>query len=212
MNLIKGLRYCTTFAGCALIAAAVCGCGSGGHDLDQQAARQEAEIRRLQEENQAIPQARAENEELKKLRSANQELPRLRSQHQEIARLNKENEQLEQQLARLRQRSGQAPAPAPAVAVAPPPEVLQSESAALPAEDPLLHEGDEILVPPQELQRIMPHVNWDNLDPNQAVAIRSLIEADGVPLTNVAQLRQLGLTNFVIKRAQTASPGALAPQ
>jgi hypothetical protein len=217
MNLQIRIRN-MTIGGCGLLSACLlgllAGCGSDGQAPDR-VAQQEEEIRRLQQENELLPQARAENEEVQRLRRENQELPKLRSQYQEMTRLQQENQQLAQQLARVRPRAdgpGSTPAGAagdvavPAGAFPPPPAPPdggggEGEGEVM-DESLMLGEGDEILVAPMEMEQILPGFDWESLDRQEPIGVRALLERDGVQLTNMLQLKEYGLTNFMIRRAQ----------
>ena len=70
-----------------------------------------------------------------------------------------------------------------------------------------LNEGDDILIDPKHLKlfcRFELGESWV-----EKLAVRGLLEKDGVQLTNTAQLKEFGLTNFVIQRAPppTNAPG-----
>lgn len=193
-------------------------CGShSGSDPAVQALTQEKA--RLQAENQALDQARSENEEVRRLKSENQELAKARSQYQEAARLKKDNAQLRQQIAKIKPPAGQggtAGAISPAAsALAAPGQVgdqvvAQNETGL--AED-IINDGDDILVEPKYLKQLLPDFDWDKLDRKEPLSIRALLEKDGIQLTNTAQLREYGLTNFVIQRpAASIQPQPQQPQ
>jgi hypothetical protein len=196
MNLNEHLKH--TFAAVALMGA-LSGCGS--HDnSDPAAAAQSQEMERLRQENQDLAQVKTDNEEVRRLRKENQELPKLRSQYQEAGRLKKENEQLRQQIAKLTPAAGQLPVEAPA-------DAASAAATEKPKIDELsLNDGDEVLVAPQYLKKLLPDIDWDKLDRKDPLGIRALIEKDGVQLTNAAQLHNYGITNFIIRRATPVSP------
>ncbi|MHC1770013.1 MAG: hypothetical protein AB9869_37985 [Verrucomicrobiia bacterium] len=182
-------------------------CGPGAVP-DPAATAQHEEIERLQSENQALPQARTENEEVQRLKKENQDLAKLRSQYQEASRLRQENEQLRRQVAKITPAGGAAPAqgglpPTPGGAMAPGQGGAQAgELTTEVAQEPgALNEGDEILVEPKYLKALMPDFDWEKMERKEPLAIRSLLEKDGEILTNVAQLQEYGITNFVVRRA-----------
>ena len=65
---------------------------------------------------------------------------------------------------------------------------------------PLINPG---VLDPKDLTQLLPNFDWDKLKRTEPIAVRALLEKDGVQITNAAQLREIGVTNFVIKRAQT---------
>jgi hypothetical protein len=181
---------------------AITGCGSGPSQ-DPAAAAQTQEIEKLKAENAALPQVRTEHEEVQRLRQENQELPKLRNQYQEASRLRKENEQLRLQVAKLAPASTNQQAAASAAAAGANPQLaLQDKPKELTVEEVnTLHEGDEILIEPKYLKQLLPDFDWEKLGRKEPLAIRSLLERDGVQITNAAQLREFGVTNFTIQRA-----------
>jgi hypothetical protein len=193
-----------------LSAFTLAGCGSSGVP-DQNAQLLAQERDKLQAENQAIDQVRAENQEAQKLKKENEELPKLRSQYQEASRLRKENEQLRQQLAKL-SHSNAVPATADVHGAAAgqtpgqpdkPKELAQDEGT--------LNEGDDIYIEPKYLKQLLPDFDWEKLGRKEPLAIRSLLEKDGIPLTNVTQLKEYGLTNYAVRRAPAKAPPAPQP-
>ncbi len=193
------------FALAPVLILSACGPTAGP---DPAAAAQQEEIERLRAENQALPQARSENEEVQRLNKENQDLAKLRSQYQEASRLRQENEKLRQQAAKIAPTAGAAPAqgglpPSPSGVLAPGQGAAQEEQALVEvAQEPgALNEGDEILVEPKYLKALMPDFDWENMERKEPLAIRSLLEKDGEMLTNVSQLSEFGITNFVVRRA-----------
>lgn len=65
----------------------------------------------------------------------------------------------------------------------------------------LPEEGDEILVPPQLLGALIPGANFENVTRQEPINIKSLLEQQGIVLTNYQQLIELGITNYTIARA-----------
>lgn len=192
----------------------VTGCGPDAAQ-EQHIAAQRQEVERLRAENQDLPQVRTENAEVQQLKRENQELPKVRSQYQEAARLRKENEQLRQQVTKL-SPAGSAATNAAALAGAAGhtghsdkegegtganSDVAQAEGA--------INDGDDIMVDPKALKQLLPDFDWEKFNRKEPVAIRSILEKDGLQITNVAQLKEFGITNFTIQKAvpPAANPG-----
>jgi hypothetical protein len=178
----KSSRSLALFAAGLAVLPVISGCGPSAPDPQTIALTQERD--RLLADNQHMEQVRAENEEVQRLKRENQDLPKLRSQYQHAARLKKENEQLRQQVARLAARATAAQNPGRATAAPPP-----------------ANPGDEILLEPKHLKALLPDFDWDKLERKEPLSVRSLLEKDGVQITNISQLREIGLTNYVIQRA-----------
>lgn len=181
------------------------GCGPAAEPDPSASARQQ-EIERLRAENQELPQARSENEEVKRLKKENQDLAKVRSQYQEASRLRKENEQLRQQVAKMAPAGGAAAQAAPTGVTggAAPGQALQDgevEGEQLAQEAGAINEGDEILVDPKYLKELMPEFDWEKMERKAPVNVRALLEKDGEIISNVSQLHEYGLTNFVIRPA-----------
>jgi hypothetical protein len=175
------------------------GCGSKGTQ-DQATAAQNQEREKLQAENQDLPAVTAENQEVQRLKKENQDLPKLRSQYQEAARLRKDNEQLRQQIAKISPAaaSNQVAAALAALATQATNALAGGQGA---QDESTLNEGDEVMIDPQHLKQLLPDVDWEKLGRKEPLGVRSLLEKDGVQLTNVSQLKEYGLTNYVIRRA-----------
>lgn len=202
---LRKLPWLTCVFGTTLLIA---GCGpSAAPNSNAGAQALEQERERLRAENQGLEAARAENVEVQTLKRENQDLAKARSEYQEATRLRNENEQLRQQVAKLPPTSaaaGQAGLPPSPDGVLNPGMTAdqEPESAVEVAEDEgTLHEGDDILVEPRFLKELMPEFDWEKLERTAPLAVRSLIERDGTILTNVSQLADYGITNFVIQRA-----------
>jgi predicted small lipoprotein YifL len=172
------------------------GCGSKGTQ-DQAAVAQNQERERLQAENQDLPGVTAENQEVQRLKKENQDLPKLRSQYQEAARLRKDNEQLRQQIAKISPAAASNQVAAALAALA-----TQPTNAVAGAQDEsTLNEGDEVMIEPKYLKQLLPDVDWDKLGRREPLGVRTILEKDGVQITNVSQLKDYGLTNYTIRRA-----------
>jgi hypothetical protein len=201
-----------------IVAALAAGCGSKAIQ-DPAATAQNQEREKLLAENQDFTQVATENQEAKRLKLENQELPRLRNQYQEAIRLRKDNEQLRQQITKIspaaatnQVAAGEAGQGAPGAPGAPvgdqpdkenPKEVAQDENA--------LNEGDEVVIDPKQLKQLLPDFDWEKLGRKEPLGVRSLLEKDGVQITNTQQLREYGLTNYIIRRAQPAPQPAPQP-
>jgi hypothetical protein len=175
------------------------GCGSNTQQ-DQLADAQRQEVERLRQENQGLTQARTDNEQVQKLRKENEELAKLRSQYQEAVRLRKENEQLRQQVAKISPNAGQGSAAAGGAtsqAATATPEKEKAKGA--PEEDLALNDGDDVMVDPKTLKTLLPDIDWDKLKRTEPIGVRALLEKDGFVITNTSQLREYGITNFVIR-------------
>jgi hypothetical protein len=197
------------------LAALPAGCGPRGNPEAATAALKQ-ERDRLQAENQALPAVKVENQEVRRLRQENQDLPKLRSQYQETSRLRTENEHLRQQIAKISPAAATNLAAALAASRAPGGGVQPGSQ---PAEEPaqevapdenILNEGDEILVDPPALRQLLPDIEWEKLGRKEPLNVRSLLEKDGVQITNIQQLAEYGLTNYVIRRAP-APPAVSQP-
>lgn len=167
------------------------------------------EVQRLRAENQDVAKLRRENQELPRLRKDNDEIQKLRSVPQELAALRKENDDL-----RLASGKPRAQFANPALIDPATGKPLSSDSsiagqagdapqptnsvAAVGPDDPL--EGDEILIDPKLLGRLLPGFDWDKLERKEPVAIKSLLDQQGIVLTNYQQLRDFGITNYIIQR------------
>jgi hypothetical protein len=62
------------------------------------------------------------------------------------------------------------------------------------------------MVDPQYLKQLLPNFDWEKLGRKEPLGIRSLLEKDGTQITNVEQLKDYGLTNYIIRRAPPAPP------
>lgn len=63
-------------------------------------------------------------------------------------------------------------------------------------------EGDEILIPPKMLGKLIPGTNFDSVQREEPINVRSLLDQQGIMLTNYQQLVEMGITNYQIVRAQ----------
>ena len=201
----------------SLLLVALTGSGCGSNESNDPAARALAEEKvRLEGENQDLAQVRLENEEVQRLRKENQELPKTRSQYQEVARLKKDNDQLRQQIAKISPAAGATNAALAAAAInaadlAQLAQQDQGQPQVLADEPNAIHEEDDILIEPKFLKQLLPDIDWDKMERKEAVAVRSLLEKDGVQITNISQLIEAGITNFVVRRSVRPVPGDAQP-
>jgi hypothetical protein len=96
------------------------------------------------------------------------------------------------------------PGPARASLEDPPaaePAADPNELVAVRAED-IPEEGDEILVAPAMLGKLFPSANFDSIQRKEPINIKSVLDQQGITLTNYQQLVELGITNYQIVRAQ----------
>ncbi|MCI0533893.1 MAG: hypothetical protein L0Z50_01555 [Verrucomicrobiales bacterium] len=68
-------------------------------------------------------------------------------------------------------------------------------------------EGDEILIPPKMLSLLLPGTNFDSVQREEPINVKSLLDQQGIVLTNYQQLVELGITNYQIVRAQRPVEG-----
>jgi hypothetical protein len=191
---------------------AVSGCSSKDA-ADPQTAALGQERDRLLAENQGLAQARIDNEEVQRLKKDNSELAKLRSRYQESGRLKKENEQLRQQWAKLAPNNPAAKAAAADAAAAAGAATADGEKPKpVVADENTINEGDEIMIDPKHLKALMPDFDWEKLGRKEPLSVRALMEKDGIQLTNVSQLSEYGLTNWVIRRAPVTNAPAAQPQ
>lgn len=204
-----------------LLLSAVCallgGCGVGGQ---QQTARDETrqELEKVQQENRELPKLRAENRELPRLRKDNQEIQNLRTNAQELARARQENELLKKQVAEASQQRGNRTLAANPQSPGPLASPTQSGGLAAtgtpgsPAEAPvadpnLPQEGDQILIEPRLLAKLLPDFDWSKIERKDPVVVNNILEQQGIVLTNYQQLIGLGVTNYIVQRgAQKIKP------
>ena len=169
---------------------------------------------RLSAENQGLEQARTDNQEVQRLKTELQDLPKVRSQYQEAARLRKENEQLAREVAKLspHSKTNQPGADARGVASAAADGSLaqtEGDKKAVAPDESTINEQDEVLVDPSVLKQLLPAFDWDKVGRTNAVSVRSLIEKDGIQLTNIAQLP--GLRDYELCGPPFAAPEAETP-
>jgi hypothetical protein len=193
---------------CAAIAW-LTGCGSGGVH-DQAVAAQNQEKERLLAENQDLAQVKADNEEVQRLKKENQDLAKLRSQYQEAGRLRKDNAQLRDQVAKLTpktaggQAGGTDSAAAAAASAAAAADAQKAKEMAQSANT--INEGDEVLIDPKSMKQLVPDIDWEKLDRKEPIGVKALLEKDGIQITNIDQLKEMGLTNYIIRRAPFTNP------
>lgn len=189
-----------------LLSAALTGCGSNSSSNPADAAKAE-EIERLRQENQELADAQSANEEVRRLRKENEDLPRLRSQYQEAGRLRKENDQLRQQITKISPSAATQNVVSvtgtvdPARALANAQALLDTNKAKILAEQEVVNEDDDIMLEPKYLSQIIPNFDWQKIDRKDPVGIKALLEQNGVQITNVSQLHEMGLTNFTVRKA-----------
>jgi len=186
------------------------GCDSG--ENRETLTKQQAELQKLQEENQAIGKLRAENKELPRLRRDNQEIETLKSSAEEIARIRVENETIRKDLTRLAEQAKLAAANRAQSLLAKTAGVAGQTGAAVggagqanPGEAPVADpnvplESDEILIEPRLLAKLLPEFDWEKLERKEPVAIKALLEQQGIVLTNYQQLIEFGITNYTIRK------------
>jgi hypothetical protein len=186
--------------GCALL--------SGGCSNNQQASvgQNTQEIDRLRAENQDLGKLRAENQEVQRFQKENQDIHKLRGQNQELSRARKENDDLRRQAAKF----GLARSGASSLT----PEIQAQQAAALLHQNPTdanlqtieekdtPQEGDEILIEPKFLAALLPDIDWTKLNRTEPIGVKTLLDQQKIVITNYQQLVNLGITNYVIRRAE----------
>lgn len=206
---------------CLLPLAVGCLLLSIGCSKTQQAADSESsqEIARLREENQDLEKLRADNQETQRLRKEAQDIHKLRGQYQELSRARKENEDLKKQMTKLGLPTDIA-APAliragsPALQVQTAAATAQpSQSSEEPAQEVVIdkdtpQEGDEIFVEPKFLAVLLPDIDWSKLNRAEPIGIKSLLEQQGIVLTNYQELVSRGITNYTVHRNYATTPAA----
>ena len=185
--------------------ASLCGCGDG-KELVEANSREAQELAALQKANQEVGKLRTENESLDRLQREHEELERLRSVPTDLAKARVANNQ-------LRVLLGMDP-----VALDPVP--TSDESAGVRATTPskaaiavanyiatlnpdMPREGDDILIEPSQFGVLMPELrgSWQEGARRAPVSATAMLKERGIVFTNYNQLRQLGITNFSIRRA-----------
>jgi hypothetical protein len=68
-------------------------------------------------------------------------------------------------------------------------------------------EGDEILIPPKLLGKLLPGTNFDSVQREEPINVKSILDQQGIVLTNYQQLLEMGITNYQIVRAQQPAEG-----
>jgi hypothetical protein len=63
-------------------------------------------------------------------------------------------------------------------------------------------EDDEILISPKMLGKLIPGANFDSVERQEPINVKSLLDQQGIVLTNYQQLVEMGITNYQIVRAQ----------
>ena len=203
----------------ALILPAACAvlwlAGCGNANIEQQKAQQAQEIEELRDENKEVQKLRAENKELPRLRADEKELPKLRETTGEIERLRKDNARIQGEIAEVAKarnerlqaaQQARSPGALPTGPAGANPGGLAGINAAT-VEDPNVpREGDEILIDPKFLGKLLPQFDWSKLERKEPLAVRALLEQQGIVLTNYQQLITLGVTNYVIQHGRKPLP------
>ena len=199
----------------SVVCAAVWLAGCGNAHVEQQKAQQAQEIERLRDENKEVQKLRAENKELPRLRADKDELPKLRGTTDEIERLRKDNARIQGEIAEVAKarnerlqaaQQARSPGALPTGPAGANPGGLAGINAAT-VEDPNVpREGDEILIDPKFLGKLLPQFDWSKLERKEPLAVRALLEQQGIVLTNYQQLITLGVTNYVIQHRPRPLP------
>ena len=209
---IGGLKRWTWILSAACVAVWLAGCGA---HVEQQKAEQAQAMEKLREENKEVQKLRAENKELPRLRADKEELPKLRGTTDEIERLRKDNARIQGEIADLaktqkeRLLAAQQARAASALPVGPGGANAGGPagiSAALVDDPNVPREGDEILIDPKFLGKLLPQYDWSKLERKEPLAVRALLEQQGIVLTNYQQLITLGVTNYVIQHGPRPPP------
>lgn len=192
----------------------ISGCSQNSQSVS---ANPHPELEQLRIQNQEVQKLRRENQELSRLLKDRDEVARLRKDLGELPRLRQENQALRLQIAEAAsQRRNAATAAnaansaAGAVSSANPSDPNNPEAAEAdidPANIP--QEGDEILIEPKLLSKVLPGFDWEKLERKEPIAVRALLEQQGIILTNYQQLIDYGITNYTIRRnppAEQAQP------
>ena len=214
MNPIIGYLRCL----CKLaIPAVICavfliGCGSGA--TQETLVAQKAELEKLQAESKEATRLRAENRELARLRRDNQEIENLKNSAAEIARLRTENEDIRSGMAAITEQAKKtrqqqmleaeqaSAAGQPGGGVAGGVGVAGVEA----VDSNIPQEGDEILIEPRLLVNILPDFDWESIERTQPIAVKALLDQQGIVLTNYQQLIEIGITNYIIQKAPPPVP------
>ena len=72
-------------------------------------------------------------------------------------------------------------------------------------------EGDEVLIPPRLLGKLLPGVNFDSVERQEPINVNSLLESQGIVFTNYQQLVEMGITNYQIIRASKPATAEESP-
>jgi hypothetical protein len=86
-----------------------------------------------------------------------------------------------------------------------------TNAAALNAPD-IPQEGDEILLEPKSLAKLLPEFNWEALERKEPIAVRALLEQHGIVFTNYQELASRGITNYIIQRNRPRAPDPAQPK
>ena len=185
------------------------GCGSG--KTQDTLAKQKAELEKLQAERKEAVKLRAENRELARLRRDNEEIENLKNSAAEIARLQTENDNIRKDILAVTEQTKKArqqmlEAQQAAAAAAGQVGGVAGDVAGGVADSNIPREGDEILIEPRLLANILPSFDWEKIERTQPIAVRALLEQQGIILTNYQQLIEMGVTNYVIQNTPPSDP------
>lgn len=182
--------------------------GCSGGNVEQQRAQQSQELAQLREQNKEVQKLRVENKELPRLRKEHEELPQMRGQSDEIEKLRKDNDRIRAEIAAFdkarREKGLQAAQQARQAAASA--QQIQGRATILPgvtatnvADANVPQDGDEIFIDPKFLAKILPQIDWSKLERKEPVAIKGMLEQQGIILTNYQQLIDFGITNYTVR-------------
>ena len=204
----RALRFFKWALGVTLLLEII-GCGPKPVNLSadesreaQQLRERSAEIQRLQKENAELPRLRQDFAELQRYTNIDSELAKLQTENAELrAALAKTGIKAEDiAAAGITGAAGGNPAAAGQTGA-----IDEATGAQAKPED-IPKEGDEILIPPEALGTILPGIDVSKLERKEPIAINNLLTNQGIAITNYQQLRDLGLTNFIIRRKPETAP------
>ena len=197
-----------------LMAVVLAGCG-GGKESAEADARHAEELATLKKTNQEVTRLRTENVSLGRLQKDNEELNRLRSTPEELAKARALNDQLRARLGMSPAQPLEDPetnATTRVTTVKPEAQAEANRIALINPDQPL--EGDDILIAPQQLGIFLPEygTNWANVQRRAPISVTGLFKERGITFTNYSQLRELGVTNYQIRRIPPPEPPPAAPR
>ena len=160
-------RWLTLGIPALLLGGALWLAGCSGGNGEQQRAQQTQELASLRDENKEMQKLRTENKELPRLRKEKEELPQLRGHAEEIEKLRKDNDRIRTEITNIakvrleKDRQAAAQRAQQAATVAQVRGAMQSGAMATNAADPNVpQEGDEILIDPKFLAKLLPQFDW----------------------------------------------------